>query len=70
MEVSQLVSSIDATIASLDQGVVTADADRQQLLAAAKRLQAASESPVDAVVSIVLGVSSPIFCLIQLHSHG
>lgn len=38
---------------------MTTDADRQQLLVAAKRLQAASESPLDAVVSIVLSASGP-----------
>jgi len=37
------------------------DADRQQLLAASKRLQAAAESPLDTVLSIVLGVNCLVF---------
>ena len=59
MDVSQLINSIDAAIGSLTQGGVTADTDRQQLLAAANRLRAASESPLDSVISIVLGVRVP-----------
>lgn len=57
MDVSKLIDSIDTTIASLGQGGAS-DADRQQLLAASKRLQAASESPLDSVLSIILGVSA------------
>jgi hypothetical protein len=56
MDISQLVTSIDAAIASLGQSPPS-DADRQQLLAASKRLQEASESPLDAIASIVLGVN-------------
>jgi hypothetical protein len=50
MYVSQLVSFIDATAANLAQGDASSDGDRQQLLAAAKRLQAASESPLDSAI--------------------
>ena len=57
MDVSKLTNLIDTTIASLGQGGAS-DADRQQLLAASKRLQAASESPLDSVLSIILGVSA------------
>lgn len=56
MDISQFIASIDATVASLGQAPLS-DADRQQLLAASKRLQEASESPLDAVASIVLGVN-------------
>lgn len=55
MDISQLVTSIDAAIASLGQSPPS-DADRQQLLAASKRLQEASESALDAIASIVLGI--------------
>ena len=57
MSVSELIKSIDDTISNLGPGGPSSDADRQQLLAASKRLQAASESPLDTVLSIVLGVS-------------
>jgi hypothetical protein len=57
MEVFQLVSSIDATIANLSQGGAASDAGPQKLLTASKRLQATSESPLDSVLSIVLDVS-------------
>jgi hypothetical protein len=59
MDVSKSTGYIDATIASLAQGGPGAisEADRQQLLAASKRLQAAVESPLDTVISISLGVS-------------
>jgi len=56
MSVSELIKSIDDTISKLGSGDLSSDADRQQLLAASKRLQAASESPLDTVLSIVLGV--------------
>jgi hypothetical protein len=62
MDISQLVATIDATIAQLAQSPPS-DGDRQQLLAASKRLQAASESPLDSVISIVLGVSSDILTI-------
>lgn len=55
MDISQLVKTIDAAIASLAQAPPS-DEDRQQLLAASKRLQEASESPLDILISIVLGV--------------
>jgi len=60
MSVSELIKSIDDTISKLGSGDLSSDADRQQLLAASKRLQAASESPLDTVLSIVLGVGHPI----------
>jgi hypothetical protein len=58
-DISKAIGDIDLTIASLAQGGPGAisDADRQQLLAATKRLQAAVESPLDTVISISLGVS-------------
>jgi hypothetical protein len=57
MDISHLINSIEATLKILGQGPPPSDADRQQLLAASKRLQEASESPLDAVSSIALGVS-------------
>jgi hypothetical protein len=66
MSVSELINSIDATIANLGPGGPASDADRQQLLAASKRLQAASESPLDTVLSIVLGVSCYVsLCILR-----
>ena len=60
MSVSELIKSIDDTVSKLGSSDLSSDADRQQLLAASKRLQAASESPLDTVLSIVLGVGDPI----------
>jgi hypothetical protein len=59
--ISQLVDSIDAAISDLTQGGTASDADRQELLAAATRLQVATESPLASVTSLVLGVSCDIF---------
>jgi hypothetical protein len=56
MDISQLVSSIDASIANLGQATHSG-ADHEKLLAASKRLQEAPESLLDAVSSIFLGVS-------------
>jgi hypothetical protein len=61
MNISQLVSSIDDAISNLAQGGAASDTDRQELLAAATRLQAATESPLASVTSIVLGVSCDVF---------
>jgi hypothetical protein len=61
MNISQLVSSIDDAISNLAQGGAESDTDRQELLAAATRLQAATESPLASVTSIVLGVSCEVF---------
>lgn len=72
MDVSQLITSIDAAVASLAQGGMAADTERQQLLGAANRLRAAAESPLDSVISIVLGVSFPalVRALPSRRSHG
>jgi hypothetical protein len=69
MNISQLVGSIDAAISNLTQGGASSDADRQELLAAATRLQAATESPLASVTSIVLGVSCDVFWIRLVH-HG
>ena len=58
MSISKTIESMDACIQALESNPGAAsDAERQQLLAAAKRLQAASESPIDTIISITLGVS-------------
>ena len=67
MNISQLVGSIDAAISNLTQGGASSDADRQELLAAATRLQAATESPLASVTSIVLGVSCDVFWIQLVH---
>lgn len=55
MDCTELIHSIDATIANLGQGELD-DVQRQGLLAASRRLQAATESPLDSLLIIVLGV--------------
>ncbi|CZR56364.1 related to O-methyltransferase [Phialocephala subalpina] len=56
MSVSETIKAIDASITSLTSNPgALLEPERQQLLAAAKRLQNAVESPVDTIVSITLG---------------
>ena len=70
MDVPQLIKAIDDTTVRLEQGDVKSDNERQQLVVAAKRLQNAAESPIDAVASISFDVSELCKYLLRICIYG
>lgn len=57
MNTAQLTEAIDAAVVRLEQGDVKSDTERQNLLAAARRLQGAAEGPIESVASVSFDVS-------------
>jgi hypothetical protein len=68
MAISNTIQAIDATIQTLG-ATAPSDGDRQELLAAARKLQAALESPLDTLVSIVMPVCPSPLTIVK-HCHA
>jgi hypothetical protein len=58
MAVSQTLASIQEAINNLGKPETVSEGERRELLAASKKLTAASQSPLDSALSIILGVSA------------